>query len=1050
MPRFDLGYSDAKSCQLDGCTGLPIKICHHRDCRVQNNHQPLVLCESCDIKLHSEAFDGHPRFDLRPHGTSLSRSVSTRSCPADRPMSDPETIDSSKDDVTSSGVDDEMKSPSKDRRSRRSVKLQRKKAYRRHHTDDQSREWFSLKFDISDKDDVEIVSAIKGRSLRDALECIFMCRKMSLDSVNIFLDQSNTPLPLQLDTYPLGGHSLTVKAKDPVKDAFRRSSFDNTSARTRLKSIKDKDKDKLKGSQRGLKNIISYINDSMSPSVPTSPLPSGGESIRRTPFRLGEMFMNKDKERMNTLTEKLDFYSVHGIPDYPDTMNTPRKKNKTQNENLYALGAWTDIVDGVKEMGKRGRDQQEAIWEIMVTEVTYINKLKVITDVFYRCLLNLQNEGILNEIDSERLFSNVLELLEKHEEFWVERLVKIVQYSKQTKQPLSAVYTADAFSKFDRKFGVYMKYCIEEFSCVNYMKTQIKENELFKTYVEWCENQRECNRLKLSDLLVEPLQRLTKYPLLLKAVYTNTLTEANRDKIHAVIKEVERFIFKINRTLKLRHERKKLDVIQSKIESYDVIDTANEELSKLVEDYTHFNLSSPMLGANPTEQRMLLLEGPVRLKDKDGGKIDVLMFLFSDILLITKPTKKGDRVKIIKPVMRVDRIILQELKDSSGFLLVYLDDHKLAMWVYTLQVTGVGQSRVWLQHVHKAKQLYREIRHRCNFIKDENDEDKINKTTPQHKPTSQRRSSASSACSDSFSVSSISPVNLIEESQGHEAAESQGHEAAAYSLTPKKSSNETLQRNKSRTPMKATALPLSTDMCVSSSEESSPRESVRGRNVLPNMLNISNKLGRSVSDKSTQNVVGMKNCKSKVKKRMSWGPSSSMEEVQRECHTRQNSDTTIIPVPRIIEHKATSMIDISTVDPETDYYVSRTKSMESVNAESEKKEFVSPSITVRECVSETSILEKVENTVTSKSKSVRDISKSSPCKEIYKNKTLPNSKNCTTPWNFVFEEEDMKDGIKSIRVEEAESGHRRKLTHADIVRLRKNLILTATTTASEV
>ena len=41
-------------------------------------------------------------------------------------------------------------------------------------------------------------------------------------------------------------------------------------------------------------------------------------------------------------------------------------------------------------------------------------------------------------------------------------------------------------------------------------------------HLQWCETQRECNRLRLVDILVRPMQRLTKYSLLLKAVLKNT------------------------------------------------------------------------------------------------------------------------------------------------------------------------------------------------------------------------------------------------------------------------------------------------------------------------------------------------------------------------------------------------------------------------------------------------------------------------------------------------------------------------------------------------
>ena len=39
-----------------------------------------------------------------------------------------------------------------------------------------------------------------------------------------------------------------------------------------------------------------------------------------------------------------------------------------------------------------------------------------------------------------------------------------------------------------------------------------------KTF-KWCETQKDCNRLRLIDILVRPMQRLTKYSLLLKVKY---------------------------------------------------------------------------------------------------------------------------------------------------------------------------------------------------------------------------------------------------------------------------------------------------------------------------------------------------------------------------------------------------------------------------------------------------------------------------------------------------------------------------------------------------
>lgn len=45
---------------------------------------------------------------------------------------------------------------------------------------------------------------------------------------------------------------------------------------------------------------------------------------------------------------------------------------------------------------------------------------------------------------------------------------------------------------------------------------------------QWCETQSACNRLRLVDILVKPMQRLTKYSLLLKAILKKTDCEEQR------------------------------------------------------------------------------------------------------------------------------------------------------------------------------------------------------------------------------------------------------------------------------------------------------------------------------------------------------------------------------------------------------------------------------------------------------------------------------------------------------------------------------------------
>ena len=48
---------------------------------------------------------------------------------------------------------------------------------------------------------------------RESMSPLFEERGLSFDTHSVFLDASNTPLPLAFDIYPLGGNVLHVRGK---------------------------------------------------------------------------------------------------------------------------------------------------------------------------------------------------------------------------------------------------------------------------------------------------------------------------------------------------------------------------------------------------------------------------------------------------------------------------------------------------------------------------------------------------------------------------------------------------------------------------------------------------------------------------------------------------------------------------------------------------------------------------------------------------------------------------------------------------------------------
>lgn len=147
-----------------------------------------------------------------------------------------------------------------------------------------------------------------------------------------------------------------------------------------------------------------------------------GLTTRSHPIqRRNGLFTNpfrSDREKMEQLVELLNHYSRNGVPEQcglltfrgadhsTNTVNVSRSLDRAASlddggfggDVYYLEDGWKEVVADAADLPKQLQSQQDAIWELLHTEVFYIRRLKVVTDLFLACLCNLQNECILNEV----------------------------------------------------------------------------------------------------------------------------------------------------------------------------------------------------------------------------------------------------------------------------------------------------------------------------------------------------------------------------------------------------------------------------------------------------------------------------------------------------------------------------------------------------------------------------------------------------------------------------------------------------------------------------
>nr|XP_019565159.2 pleckstrin homology domain-containing family G member 5 isoform X3 [Aedes albopictus] len=561
-----------------------------------------------------------------------------------------------------------------------------------------SSEYFSVCFEAGDNNgfrDEILIPATKGICLADSLHSSLTQRSLSFSQIcvtdNGFSNSQELGVPYMgpLDAYTdissLAGRTLIISDKDSIA---RRTGGHITLQKAASVGY------------RSTSNRL-FTSTSTDETYDQSPKASSGSFNKQSKQKWTISFGSKGPQK-SKLCELLDSYNK-GIPKL-----TSSASNFDKPEYLEALEglknlpqSWTDIVN-YNGMSETETKIQSAIWELVTTEVYYILALQTVTDLFLACLEDIQSHNILTDVDQNKLFSNIRDICESNLKFWTSYLHPMVKDSVETKEPMSVYKFKDGFMEFASIFMPYTKYCAEQSTCQYYCKELYQNNSLFMSYCAWCESQKMCNRLRLADILVRPMQRLTKYGLLLAAIKKHIADENEGEAIDEMIHSVEEFVAGVNAHLTTRQENERLKGINARIDSYEVVDSNNENLDKMVRQYsTMFDLCLPMQGT--IEGRKLFLEGDLKFKDS-LGKIDVHCFLLTDFLLVCKKNKH-ENLKVVRQPYMTDRLVVQ-IKEQTLYC-CYLNDLSMVVAAFSLQGS---KAQNWYDSITKAKHIYTRLK----------------------------------------------------------------------------------------------------------------------------------------------------------------------------------------------------------------------------------------------------------------------------------------------------------------------------------------------------
>ncbi|XP_036394016.1 uncharacterized protein plekhg6 isoform X2 [Megalops cyprinoides] len=411
----------------------------------------------------------------------------------------------------------------------------------------------------------------------------------------------------------------------------------------------------------------------------------------------------EERSQLEALKQTLESFPTPSLPEW---------KGGGDANGVTLERSWTDIVHSHSTMSKTQRHQQEALWELIHTELSYINKLTIVTDLVIAALINLHQKGFLSEVKPQLLFSNLPSILHAHRLFWEEVMWPMIQEVRLTGKPFDPLKLEAGCLQFNERFFPYLQYCWEEEKIVDFTRRQIISNPQFHTYLTWVESHPQVDRMRLGDMQAKPHQRITKYPLLLKAILKTTEDALTQYSVRRMLASVNSFLDSINDYLRVKDDELALSLSAQRIEGYEVIEGISEEVDKHIREFCRFDLTSPIQGVGPHEIRKLLLEETLKIRERKDNKLEAVLLLFSDVLLLTKAQRKSEKLKVIRPPLALDRIRCSALRDGCSFVLAEMSDLGCAVSVYMVTTPSQDSCALWVTTIRSAQESLATMRQR--------------------------------------------------------------------------------------------------------------------------------------------------------------------------------------------------------------------------------------------------------------------------------------------------------------------------------------------------
>ncbi|XP_066591175.1 uncharacterized protein Exn [Prorops nasuta] len=342
----------------------------------------------------------------------------------------------------------------------------------------------------------------------------------------------------------------------------------------------------------------------------------------------------------------------------------------------------------LKRLANEEKKVQEAKFEIITSEASYLNSLHVLQNEF------LNNSELVNDIltvtEREKLFGGVPSILAESERF-------LSELETVWKEDLLLYTLPDVLLKYaERCLDIYVSYCSNQVTIdIALKELRTRKGHKFLDMISQIETRPACQSLSLHSFLMLPMQRITRLPLLADAVLSKlSIEHEERPLWEKVLSNFSYIVAECNEGARLASQIAEMESLAKKLEYPSKIKQV------------------------PLTDRCLVRSGPlVQLSSKADieykltfgkrfQKVPLYLLLLTDYILVTKlkHNTHEDTYSVIDTCKR-NLLTLEPVGEDSPFagrnamILTLLENHAGRQTEYVLMCDSTTERERWLKAV---------------------------------------------------------------------------------------------------------------------------------------------------------------------------------------------------------------------------------------------------------------------------------------------------------------------------------------------------------------